>query len=171
MEYVIKKGDNLSSLAKQFNTTIAALVKANKIKDPDKIYAGDKLSVPEQPKPKPQKEWRQGLLTGDPAMFNPQAQALEGSYPELMAIGVPGLLRATAAKGLLASPQVAANYRNIPAWLQNPATQGVIKQNPTRMFNDLSRQAVANETKFSIGGTEIPEAVMLERMLMARRFQ
>ncbi len=171
MEYTIKKGDNLSSLAKQFGTTVSAIAKANGISDPDMIYAGDKLSIPEKAKPKPQKEWRQGLLTGDPEMFNPQAQALQGSYPELMAMGIPGLLRGAVGatgKGLLGAQ---ANYRNIPAWLNNPATQGVMKQNPTRTFNELSKAAVANEPKFTIGGTEIPEALMLERLLMARRFQ
>ena len=43
--YTIKKGDTLSEIAKEFGTTVDALVKLNNIKDPDKIYAGDKIRV------------------------------------------------------------------------------------------------------------------------------
>ncbi len=46
MIYTIKKGDTLSELAVKFGTTTEALVIANAIKDPDKIYAGDTLIVP-----------------------------------------------------------------------------------------------------------------------------
>ena len=41
-------GDTLSKLAIKYNTTISALQFKNNISDPDKIYAGDKLSVPDQ---------------------------------------------------------------------------------------------------------------------------
>jgi hypothetical protein len=44
--YTIKKGDTLSQLAKQYGTTVDALTKANKISDPNKIYAGKNLSIP-----------------------------------------------------------------------------------------------------------------------------
>ena len=164
MEYKIKKGDNLSSLAKRFGTTVEALAQANGIKDVNRIYAGKTLTVPEQQKPQP--EWRSGNgLLGNPAVFDPQAQALQGSYPELAMMGVPGMVRAVAAKGLLsAAPAVmkANPARVMPA---------VMRQNPTRQLNDLSRQALANETKFTIGESQIPDALMLERLLMARRFQ
>jgi LysM repeat protein len=170
MEYKIKKGDNLSSLAKRFGMSVEAIAKANNISDPDRIYAGATLTIPDKTKPKPQKELRQGLLNPDMEMFDPQSQALQGSYPELLAMGIPGLLRSAGAatgKGLLAG----TSYRNLPAWLNNPATQGVMKQNPTRTFNELSKAAVANEPKFTIGANGMPEAMMLERLLMARRFQ
>jgi LysM repeat protein len=166
MEYKIKKGDNLSSLAKRFNTTVEALAQANGIKDVNRIYAGKTLTVPEKQKQKPQAELKSGNgLLGDPAIFDPQAQALQGSYPELAMMGVPGMLKAVAAKGLLsAAPAVmkANPARVMPA---------VMRQNPTRQLNDLSRQALANETKFTIGESQIPDALMLERLLMARRFQ
>lgn len=42
----IQSGDTLSALAKRFNTTVDALAKANNIKNPDLIYAGDTLKVP-----------------------------------------------------------------------------------------------------------------------------
>jgi len=42
----IKKGDTLSAIAKRNNTTVAALMKLNpKIKDKDKIRAGDTINV------------------------------------------------------------------------------------------------------------------------------
>lgn len=43
--YVIERGDTLTGIAKKFDTTIEKLVKLNDIKDPDKIYAGDKIRV------------------------------------------------------------------------------------------------------------------------------
>lgn len=50
MEYLIKKGDTLSGIAKKYNTTVAELQKLNNIKDPNKIYYGKKLNVPSQDK-------------------------------------------------------------------------------------------------------------------------
>ena len=160
MDYTIQKGDNLSTLAKRFGTTVAKLAEANGISNPDRIFAGKTLTIPDQPKPKPQKEWRQGLLTGDPAMFNPQAQALEGSYPEMALLGLPGIARAVASRGLLSAPQAVSE-----------AMPAVMRQNTTRLFNELSRQAVANEPKFWIGGNAVPEAVQLERFIAANRFK
>lgn len=46
MIYTIQRGDTLSELAKRFGTTTEALARANGIADPDKIYAGSKLTVP-----------------------------------------------------------------------------------------------------------------------------
>ena len=46
MIYTIKPGDTLSELAVRFGTTTEALAKANGITNPDKIYAGKKLTVP-----------------------------------------------------------------------------------------------------------------------------
>ena len=43
--YVVKKGDTLSEIAKKYNTTVAKLVKANNIKDKNKIYVGDKIKI------------------------------------------------------------------------------------------------------------------------------
>lgn len=46
INHTVKPGDNLTKIAKQYGTTIDAIVKANNIVDPDKIYAGDKLMIP-----------------------------------------------------------------------------------------------------------------------------
>lgn len=44
--YTIKKGDNLTKIAKKYNTTIKKLAELNNIKDVNKIYAGDTLKIP-----------------------------------------------------------------------------------------------------------------------------
>lgn len=43
--YVVVKGDTLSEIAKRYNTTVDALVKANDIKDPNMIYVGQELKI------------------------------------------------------------------------------------------------------------------------------
>ncbi|MFZ3232111.1 MAG: LysM peptidoglycan-binding domain-containing protein [Patescibacteria group bacterium] len=45
-EYVVKKGDNLTKIAKEHGTTVDALVKENGVKDKDHILVGQKLKVP-----------------------------------------------------------------------------------------------------------------------------
>lgn len=44
--YVVKKGDTLGAIAKRYKTTVNQLVTLNKIKNPDKIYPGQKLRIP-----------------------------------------------------------------------------------------------------------------------------
>ncbi|KJE26431.1 spore coat assembly SafA domain protein [Geobacillus kaustophilus] len=43
--YIVRSGDTLSEIAKKFNTTVSELVKFNNIKDPNKIYVGQKLRI------------------------------------------------------------------------------------------------------------------------------
>lgn len=45
--YKIAWGDTLSHLAKRFNTSVSALAKTNNIKNPDLIYAGASLKIPD----------------------------------------------------------------------------------------------------------------------------
>jgi len=44
--YVIQPGDTLSTIAAQFNTTVAAIAAANNIVNPNWIFAGDTLIIP-----------------------------------------------------------------------------------------------------------------------------
>lgn len=43
--YTVKPGDNLTKIAKQYNTTISKLAADNNIKDVNKIYVGQRLKV------------------------------------------------------------------------------------------------------------------------------
>lgn len=45
--YVIQPGDTLSGIARRYGTTVTALTQLNKLSDPDMIYAGNTLKVPE----------------------------------------------------------------------------------------------------------------------------
>ena len=44
--YVVKPGDTLGAIAKHYHTTVAVLARMNGIKNPNKIYVGQKLKVP-----------------------------------------------------------------------------------------------------------------------------
>jgi LysM repeat protein len=44
--YEIQKGDSLTSIADRFGVDLAQLIALNKIKDPNKIQAGQKLRIP-----------------------------------------------------------------------------------------------------------------------------
>lgn len=47
MTYIVRTGDNLTTIAKEFNTTVSTILTANpKIKNPDVIYAGTDLVIP-----------------------------------------------------------------------------------------------------------------------------
>ncbi len=45
--YVIQPGDTLSGIARRYGTTVTALTQLNKLSDPDRIYAGNTIKVPE----------------------------------------------------------------------------------------------------------------------------
>ena len=46
-DYTVKKNDTLSGIAKKYNTTIEAIMRANpQIKDPNKIYVGQVIQIP-----------------------------------------------------------------------------------------------------------------------------
>ena len=44
--YVVKRGDNLDSIAGKYGTTIRALMKVNNIRSRNRIYVGQKLKIP-----------------------------------------------------------------------------------------------------------------------------
>ncbi|HDN80293.1 MAG TPA: LysM peptidoglycan-binding domain-containing protein, partial [Chloroflexi bacterium] len=47
MEYVVQGGDTLWSIATRFNTTVEAIMAANRIINPNFIYVGQKLVIPQ----------------------------------------------------------------------------------------------------------------------------
>ncbi|HWQ41572.1 MAG TPA: LysM domain-containing protein, partial [Desulfosporosinus sp.] len=47
--YVVKKGDTIYKIAKRYGTTMQAIIKANNLRNPDLIYPGQILFIPEAP--------------------------------------------------------------------------------------------------------------------------
>jgi LysM repeat protein len=47
--YIVKRGDTLGLIAKRYGVTVNAIVACNKIKNPNLIYAGQKLCIPPAP--------------------------------------------------------------------------------------------------------------------------
>lgn len=45
--YVVQLGDTLNSIARQFNTTVEAIIAANNIQDPDALLVGTTLTIPQ----------------------------------------------------------------------------------------------------------------------------
>jgi LysM repeat protein len=45
-EYIVQKGDSLTRIAQQFGVTVAQLVAANSIQNPDHIEEGQRLTIP-----------------------------------------------------------------------------------------------------------------------------
>ena len=46
-EYVIQQGDNLTRIARQLNVPLDALVRANQLREPNRLWVGSRLVVPE----------------------------------------------------------------------------------------------------------------------------
>lgn len=58
VNYTVRKGDTLYSLAKQYGTTVNMLARYNGIADPDLIYEGQQLRIPVSEIPRLQKRER-----------------------------------------------------------------------------------------------------------------
>ena len=44
--YTVRRGDTLSAIAERFDTTVRAIVRANKLKDRNSLQVGQKLKIP-----------------------------------------------------------------------------------------------------------------------------
>ena len=53
INYVVKKGDTLSAIASKYNTNYKSLAEYNNIKDPNKIYIGQIIKIPNKTAPTP----------------------------------------------------------------------------------------------------------------------
>jgi LysM repeat protein len=49
--YIVKRGDSLGLIARRFGVTVSAIVACNGIKNPNVIYAGQRLCIPVRPAP------------------------------------------------------------------------------------------------------------------------
>ena len=45
--YIVKSGDTLSAIARKYNTTYQVLAKYNNIANPNLIYVGQKIKIPQ----------------------------------------------------------------------------------------------------------------------------
>lgn len=67
--YTVKKGDTLSAIAKKYNTSWQELAKLNKLKDPNLIHPGQKITITgtvnAEAKPKPKAETTYTVKKGD----------------------------------------------------------------------------------------------------------
>lgn len=62
--YIVVKGDTLSAIARKFNTTVSALVELNKIKNPNLIKVGQKITLPGgEPAKEDPKTWKGKIVT------------------------------------------------------------------------------------------------------------
>ena len=65
-DYTVRTGDTLWAIARRFHTTISQIVSANNIPDPNRIYTGERLKIPEAKTPaSPQKYRYYTIQTGD----------------------------------------------------------------------------------------------------------
>lgn len=192
-EYKIKGGDTLSRLAKKFGTTVSELAKANNITDPDKIYVGDNLTVPDnqqkqlqalvqqllptmsQPSPgmenTPPQLQPQGVRQPPPpqGIPSPQSQALQSAAPEAAAMGVPGLLRGA---GGLAMGGLAGLARGMPPQLAKAGRmqppQGY--SNIVPMGNSGAANSSMAQAMLRSKGSGVPEgAVGMDKLLQMLR--
>ena len=58
--HIVVKGDSLDKIAKQHSTTIAELIKLNKITDPKKLQIGQQINLPPQAPASAQPEKKEG---------------------------------------------------------------------------------------------------------------
>ena len=86
--YTIKSGDTLGELARKFGTSVDALARANGITDPNKIFAGQSLTLPGSDRPTTQRQppaTPQSLIPG-PGELPPRASYWQeqGGWPSTL---------------------------------------------------------------------------------------
>ena len=75
--YTMKKGDNLSTVAQKYGVSVSDIIKANNIKNPNKVNVGTKLVIP--PKTKKYTVQKGDTLTGIAKKFGTTVAALKST--------------------------------------------------------------------------------------------
>ncbi len=75
--YTMKKGDNLSTVAQKYGVSVSDIIKANNIKNPNKVNVGTKLVIP--PKTKKYTVQKGDTLTGIANKFGTTVAALKNA--------------------------------------------------------------------------------------------
>ncbi|MFC2015613.1 LysM peptidoglycan-binding domain-containing protein [Chloroflexota bacterium] len=55
--HVVRRGQTLAGIARWYGVSVKAIVKANKIKNPNRIYVGQRLVIPKKSKPQKRGFW------------------------------------------------------------------------------------------------------------------
>lgn len=123
--YTMKKGDNLSTVAQKYGVSVTDIIKANNIKNPNKVNVGTKLIIP--PKTKKYTVQKGDTLTGIAKKFGTTVAALKSANnikdTDKLFIGkvltIPGGTSTASANIKPASPPKTTNQAQKPA--QNTA--------------------------------------------------
>ncbi len=122
----MKKGDNLSTVAQKYGVSVSDIIKANNIKNPNKVNVGTKLVIP--PKTKKYTVQKGDTLTGIAKKFGTTVAALKSTNnikdTDKLYIGK-----------ILVIPNGSASNTNI-----KPATNTAQKPAPNRQHNSLNPQ-------------------------------
>jgi RHS repeat-associated protein len=88
LPHKVKKGETLSGIAKQYGTSVSLLQKLNNIKNPNKIKAGQELTVGSQPSPaEAQAMMPASENPGELLMKNPKVSlAASGAYSTALSL-------------------------------------------------------------------------------------
>lgn len=124
MTYTVKPGDTLSKIAARNGTTIADLMKANpQISDPNKIYVGDVLNLP----------------NGSPASNISQPASSDANTRPLPSTAMPPVTKG-------ASPTYTDNTQPLPSMPSKPVTEAPAGALGKAMADELGMLSAKYET-------------------------
>lgn len=114
--YVVQRGDTLSSIALRYGTTVAALMTANRLANPNFIYVGQRLVIPS------------GVTTPAPAPSTPPAADSSGKWIDVdlthqilrAYAGQTPVFQTLVSTGLPATPTVVGTYRIYAKYVSAP---------------------------------------------------
>ncbi len=116
--YTVQKKDTLSTIAREFETTAAALTKLNGLKNPNRLTVGQKLKVPAKPPTETAYTVKKGdILSSIARKHNVTTQAIVAynNLPSADKISVGQTLKIPLGGG---STSVARSSRSLPASLE-----------------------------------------------------
>ena len=135
--YTMKKGDNLSTVAQKYGVSVSDIIKANNIKNPNKVNVGTKLVIP--PKTKKYTVQKGDTLTGIAKKFGTTVAALKSANnikdTDKLYIGkvlvVPGGTTVAQASKPAAQPAPSKTTTTAPKTASKPATSTTNKTTTT----------------------------------------
>lgn len=144
--YLIKPGDTLSQIAEANKTDIGTLQKLNpQITNPDRIYAGSNLALPEPPAPRiPSQPTNVVFNQPEPAPFSPKPIVVGQSIGTTPTSGADILRQAQPTDSINAQQRVAYNSSGLSMPTEMPDFQSIynqlkneFKSDNTQALNDI----------------------------------